>query len=132
MTVSLDSYNCKTVTDEKTLKLYDRWAENTIKGAENMIKAAKEYRLQLAESMVQLHQMNLEYRLSLRRQKQYNGKVYYYLKIEKVYEDGTAATTESRTNPGIERHKAIAEYNRLVKINPRWEQAKDIEKGRWE
>ena len=70
-------------------------------------------------------------KLTLTRIKNYDGKVFYYIALSKVFpEIGEQIIYE--TYPGTERLNAIKRFEELKKQYPGAEHIKDIEKARWE
>ena len=122
----------KAASTAKQLKMYDKWAVDEIKRAEEHIRAIKEYRLELAARMQALETMTRHTRITLERIKHWRGNVEYYLRTEEVFEDETTRLIESINYSGKERHKAIKDYNTALKLHPGCEAVKDIEKGKWE
>ena len=115
-----------------TLKMYDAWALQDIKRAEAAIAEAKKYRLELAKRAAALTSQTTHTRVTLRREKSYKGKVYYYLVTYEVYEDGTEIINDSKKFTGSERHTAIKEFREIQKEHPHYECVEDIKKGAWE
>lgn len=131
--VRLHTYSPTHITDLSTLMQYDRWTQQSIDDAEALIQKAKEYRLQLVKRVQELQRMRFHIRTTLQREKNtWTGKIRYFLKTEKVYEDGTAETLDESIFEGKDRYKAIAEFKAIQKKFPGYEFVKHIEKGKWE
>lgn len=116
----------------KRITLYDESAARAITEMENYIAMLKEYRADLAKRYSELSAMPYTMRLELKREKHYQGPVYYHLRLLKVYQDGHTEAESSTTYPGTERHKAIADFEAIKKQRPGIETVKDIAKGKWE
>lgn len=120
------------VADIERLSLRDRNAKRDIEYCEKAIQKLKEYRLELATRAQELTTMESHIRVTLKREKRYGDKVYYFLTKEKVFSDGTAEVIENQKYTGKERYKAIKAFIDHQKKFPQWEYIKDIEKGIWE
>jgi hypothetical protein len=110
----------------------DKHALNDIKRLENEIEALKQYRKDLYEHLQQVKSMTSKLLLHLRRYKRYNGKVSYYITIDRIYENGITEKVINEEYEGTERNRAFKRYNELLKQYPNIEATKDIEKSRWE
>lgn len=110
----------------------DKNAQEEIKRLSETIEEIKAYRLKLAERAVQLQTMESHIRVSLKREKRYDNKIYYFLTKERVYSDETIDIMENTKYTGKERHKAIKAFEDIKKEFPQWEYVKSIEKGAWE
>ena len=100
--------------------------------AQALIDNLAEYRQALAARYATLAVMPYEIRLDLTREKRYDDKVWYRLKLYKLYEDGTKQEELQENYPGKERHKAIARYKELCKKRPGITATLDIERKAWE
>lgn len=116
----------------KRIALYDESAARAIADMESYIAMLKDYRADLAKRYAELSAMPYTMRLELKRDKYYKGPVYYRLNLLKVYQDGHTEPESSTTYPGTERHKAIAEFERMKKQRPGIKSVKEIAKGKWE
>lgn len=116
----------------KRITWYDESAARAIADMESYIAMLKEYRADLAKRYAELSAMPYTMRLELKRDKRYQGPVYYHLKLLKVYQDGHTEPESSTTYHGTERHKAIAAFEAMKKQRPGIEAVKDIAKGKWE
>ena len=110
----------------------DKNAQEEIKRLSETIEEIKAYRLKLAERAVQLQTMESHIRVSLKREKRYDNKIYYFLTKERVYSDETIDIMENTKYTGKERHKAIKAFEDIKKEFSQWEYVKSIEKGAWE
>lgn len=119
-------------TDLKHIQWLDKQAAGYIAAYASDLENMKAYRAALAARYAELSSMPYRMRLELKRDKHYQGPVYYHLRLLKVYQDGHTDAESSTTYPGTQRHKAIAEFERLKKQRPGIEAVKDIEKGKWE
>lgn len=127
------TYEPKRYTTAADLLAADRRASEDIAQLTHYITALKQYRKSLAERMEQLATMGFYTKCELRREKQWrDSKVFYYITISMVFDDGTEQITESTKYSGTERNKAIADYESMRKANPHWKCSKDIERKAWE
>ena len=110
----------------------DKHAAQDIKELEELIIDLKSYRQTLAARYAELETMPYTLRLELEREKRYDNKVHYYIKLIKVYEDGTAINEISESFAGPERGAALKRFEQLKKERPGIEVVKNIEKGKWE
>ena len=114
------------------IKDYDKSAADTIQQCKELIEDLGLYRQDLARRYAELETMNYKLRLELERQKRYDNKVHYYVRIIKAYEDGSEIREIDEAYAGAERHEALARFNQLKKERPGIEAVKNIEKGKWE
>lgn len=114
------------------LNYADKNAQEEIERLTEAIETIKAYRLELAERAVQLQTMESHIRVSLKREKRYDNKIYYFLTKERVYSDGTIDIMENTKYTGKKRHKAIKAFEDIKKEFPQWEYVKSIEKSAWE
>nr|DAD84096.1 MAG TPA: hypothetical protein [Podoviridae sp. ctoqT5] len=120
-------------TTGKSLLVADRKAAEDIANLTRCIAELKQYRKSLAERMVQLETMEFYTRCELIRRKPWrDSKVFYYIMITTVFEDGTEKTVDCKEYSGTERNKALADYEAMRKANPHWKCSKDIERKAWE
>ena len=119
---------------ESELARLDQHAVHDIERLEETITILKEYRKQLYEHTRQLQELDNHLQLSLKREKRYSGKVFYYLTIKRVYPTNERMYQEilSERYEGPERFTALKRFDILKKQYPGIEAIKDIEKGRWE
>lgn len=111
----------------------DKRADRDIKELLQLVSDLREYRQTLAARYAELETMPYKLKLELKRQRNYSSnKIYYYVTISKVFDDGTTQLELNEKYAGTERHKAISRYEELKKQRPGIEAIKDIEKGRWE
>ena len=113
---------------------YDGIAARYIASLEAEIACMKEYRAQLFDRMQKLYSTPESPRITLTREKRYDGKVYYYLQWWAVPVDPAIPprVTESTTYPGKERAQAISAYKAAVKAHPGIDCELKIEKAKWE
>ena len=109
-------------------------AARNIKEAQAVIETMQAYQ-QLLYARVQLLE-TAPYHLEviLKREKRYDGKVWYWLTVRKVREvDGVEPETLEQTKyPGTERSKALKDFAAYQKSHPGIIAVKDIEKSKWE
>ena len=111
---------------------YDKTAARVIAECQETIENMKLYRQSLAARYAEFSTMLYSLRLELERKKDYNGKVYYYVKLLKAYEDGTTIKEIYESYNGTERSAALKRFEQLKKERPGIEAVKNIEKGKWE
>ena len=111
---------------------YDKSAAQTIERCKELIEDLVLYRQDLARRYAELETMPYTLRLELEREKRYDNKVHYYVRIIKAYEDGSEIREIDEAYAGTERHEALARFNQLKKERPGIEAVKNIEKGKWE
>ena len=118
----------KLTTDR--IKQYDDTAARIIKEAQETISALQDYRRALADRYAALS--TAPYKLRLELERRHEGfrpsKIYYYVRIRKIYEDGTEIVEQSERFTGAERRKAIARFETLKKERAGIEILKNIEK----
>lgn len=114
------------------IPMYDKSAERLINECMELVADLAEYRQALAARYAELATMPSKPILKIERRKDYNGKVFYYITITNVYEDGTETEELSETYAGTERHAALKRYAELLKERPGIEAIKKIDKSRWE
>ena len=110
----------------------DKHAAQDIKELEELIIDLKSYRQTLAARYAELETMPYKLRLELERQKRYDNKVRYYIRLIKAYEDGSEIKELDETYAGTERHEALKRFEELKKSRPGIEAIKSIEKSKWE
>lgn len=127
------TYEPKSYATGADLLAADRRAAEDIAQLTHYITALKQYRKSLAERMEQLATMGFYTKCELRRERRWrDSKVFYYITISMVFDDGTEQITESTKYSGTERNKALADYESMRKANPHWKCSKDIERKAWE
>lgn len=135
-TIYLHLLEYQNESDEKQLKQFDDWATRAIKEMEENIRLVKEYRKGLYEHTQKLQEMESYLKLELIRSKKSwgDGKVYYYLTINRKYPDNEnmVKSVLSETYPGTERSAAFKRYNQLLKEYPGIIAEKHVEKSMWE
>lgn len=131
--VEIRGYLLKPGTLEKPENVahYDEYAARLIEEAEEAIECLRDYRQALAARYAQLETMPYHLRLELERYPR-DHYITYYVRMFKVYEDGTEAQTLHETYPGKQRRDALARFEELKKKHPGIETIKDIERRSWE
>ena len=111
----------------------DKYAAQDIAELEELIADIKAYRQTLAARYAELDTMPYTYRLELERDRRYrDSKVYYYVRLVKIYADGTTLNELSEEYSGTERKKAIERFEEIKRQRPGIEAVKDIAKSAWE
>ena len=110
----------------------DAQAARDIAELEQMITDLKEYRQALAARYAQLETMAYHDRLELQRVPSLGRGVAYYVRIRRIYEDGTEAEQSYQRYEGKQRREALKAFEDLKKQRPGIEAVKDIEKRIWE
>lgn len=122
------------LSDMRRISFQGAQAARYIKEAQAVIETMQAYQ-QLLYARVQLLE-TAPYHLEviLKREKRYDGKVWYWLTVQKVREvDGVEPETLEQTKyPGTERSKALKDFAAYQKSHPGIIAVKDIEKGKWE
>jgi hypothetical protein len=121
-------------TSLERLAGYDRHAQNSINYAEELIKAIKQYRLDLYNHCQTIRTAAFHLELQIRRRRGCRGGcVTYHVELLKIYEGNLSAEylIEERFN-GKERHKALERYNELKKQYPGIPVREDTAKQAWE
>lgn len=129
--VFYDCYELEEMTPDLILK-QNECVERTLKDCDNLIKWLKDYQKKLAEQYNKLTIAGSHTRIVLKREKRWKEKIYYFLTIYEVYENGSTKILEHTRYAGTDRHIAISRFEELCKENPHWEQVKDIKKPTWE
>ena len=124
----------KKLKEQERIKRADETAERVIRECQEAIAQLVDYRRALAERYAMLETAPYTLRLEIdRRREGYTApKVFYYVRILRVFEDGTTVPELSETYKGTERRNALARFEALKKQRPGIEAVKDIEKGAWE
>ena len=111
----------------------DRSAADMAKRAQALLDDLAEYRQALAERYAALSTMPYNLRLELARVPDWgSGRVKYYVRLVKTYEDSTAVNELKEVFKGQQRRDAIARFEALRKERPGIEAVKDIERRAWE
>ena len=71
-------------------------------------------------------------RLEIERDPSRYSGIKFYVRIARLYEDGTKKNVLHEVFQGKERHKALARFEELKRQHPGIETLKDIERQRWE
>ena len=119
----------------KYLEYYDSTASKAIAEYQEKIEFLKQYRADIAERSKDFFTANYTLFLSLKRDRSYrDGKVYYEIKIDKIFDNATIApeTIHKSRYQGTERHAAFKEFEALKKQYPGIKFEKDIDKKFWE
>ena len=122
----------ESVSDTKSVQFYDHCAAELIQRMERLSEQLKDYRTAMAARYAELASMPYRMQLELKRHKQYQGPVTYWLRLNRVYEDGHTEVEQETRYPGTERHKALKAFEAMKKQRPGIDVIKDIEKGRFE
>lgn len=124
----------KNIKEGLWIERMDESAERVIRECQETIAQLVDYRRALAERYAMLETAPYKLRLEIERRREgyREPKVFYYVRILKVYEDGTTVPELAETYKGTERREALARFEALKKQRPGIEAVKDIEKGKWE
>lgn len=124
----------KKIKEGLWIKRMDETAERVIRECQETIAHLVDYRRALAERYAMLETAPYTLRLEIERRREgYTApKVFYYVRILKVYADGTTVPELAETYKGTERCIALARFEELKKQRPGIEAVKNIEKGAWE
>ena len=122
------------LNETQRIKRMDETAERVIRECQAAILQLTDYRRALAARYAQLETAPYTPRLEIERRREgYTApKVFYYVRILRVYQDGTTVAELKETYKGTERRNALARFEELKKQRPGIEAVKDIEKGAWE
>lgn len=132
MKVTLYTVDPSQISDLKRLTQYDRWAQNSISKAKELIKQAESYRLKLYERCRELELMDSHTKITLEREQHWKGNIIYWLRKTTVYSDGTECTQETTKYEGRQRHEAIEAFDNLKKQYPMFEYVLNIAKAPYE
>ena len=111
----------------------DRSAADLQRRAQALIDNLAEYRQALAARYAELSVMPYRLRLELERVPNWgSGRVKYFVRLTRVYEDGTKVKEIDETYPGKQRGEALARFEALRKERPGIEAVKDIARKGWE
>lgn len=119
-------------TDLKRLQNYDGYLKRDIERLQAAIKQIEEHRKKIYLHTQQLTSSQFSLKLSLIRWRDYNGKVFYYIALSKVFPEIGEQKIIDETYPGVERYTAIKRFDELKKQYPGAEHIKEIEKAKWE
>ena len=125
-------FDPKTTANIDKLQRHDKYAVDAIKHLENMILKVKEHRNELAARAVDLSLMDSRTTITLKREKRYKDKVYYFLTEKRIYADGTSHLISSTKYEGKRRSDAIKAFNQIKTKKPHYDFVLDIEKSWWE
>lgn len=123
-----------TLNDMHWINFQGAQAARYIKEAQAVIETMQAYQQLLYERVQLLETAPYHLEVILKREKRYDGKVWYWLTVRKVREvDGVEPETLEQTKyPGTERSKALKDFAAYQKSRPGIIAVKDIEKGKWE
>lgn len=112
----------------------DESAARAILEAQQLIADLTEYRQALAARYAELEAAPYHFRLELERRREgyRDVHIWYYVRIIKIYADGTEIAETEERYPGPERNKAFARYAALQKERPGIELRQDTERRPWE
>lgn len=120
------------IDDLERIVRYDKSASDMINTCRQIIEDMQEYRQALAKRYSEFSVMPYFLRLELDRKKGYDGKVFYHVRLLKVYEDGTTTKEIDESYVGAERHEAFKRFEQLKRDRPGIVATKNIEKSKWE
>lgn len=120
------------IDELRRIAYYDKTAARLIAECQQTIDNMKEYRQALAARYSQFATMAYTLRLEIERQKRYDNKVYYYIRLIKAYEDGSEIKEIDEVYHGTERTAALNRFEQLKKERPGITATKDIAKRQWE
>lgn len=114
------------------VQYYDKSAAETIKRMQYHIELLTAYRLSLSERYNYLATSPTVPVVRLKRHRNYDGKVFYYLQtFRRNINDSHEVIDTSKTYPGTERAKAISDYKQYLKTHPGIIAEMDIAKRKW-
>ena len=119
-------------TNIKQLQKYDNYLKSDIADLQATIKQIEDHRKKIFLHSQKLASSQYTLKLTLNRRRNYNGKVFYYVALSKVFPEIGEQKIIAETYPGTERHNAFKRFEELKKQYPGAEHIKDIEKARWE
>ena len=115
------------------LRMYDEWAADALNRLNEAIEQVQAYRIAICERYNELQFANVEKVIKLKREKNtWDNKVYYFLMFIERHQDGHEEIIKSDKYAGIERKKALEDFENFVKNNKNYIAVKDIEKSRFE
>ena len=117
-------------TNIKQLQKYDNYLKSDIADLQAAIRQIEEHRKKLFLHSQKLASSQYTLKLTLNRRKNYNGKVFYYIALSKVFTGIGEQKIIDETYPGTERHNAFKRFEELKKQYPGAECIKDIEKAK--
>lgn len=133
--VNINGYfvNPSTLTQDR-IDYMDQNAARCIAEARELIEDLTQYRSALAARYAQLASAPYRLRLELERCPEgwQRPRIWYYVRIRKIYEDGTEVMDLEERYPGPERRAAFARFEELKKQRPGIELLRDTEKRSWE
>lgn len=112
----------------------DQSAARYLQEFEALAQDMREYRKALAARYAELDTMPYRLRLELERcpEGYRKTRIWYYVRIRRIYEDGTEVKELEERYPGPERNKAFSRYAALQKERPGIALCQDTEKRSWE
>lgn len=132
-TLHLFQINPETMEDLTEIEKGFTRCKDEINRLKEYINMLEVYNIALAERYNFLSCCDYEKIIRLKRHKQYNGKVFYYLyEINRNKTTQAETITNTITYKGTERKNAIQDYNFTCAANPGAIYEMDINKGKWE
>ena len=123
----------ETMTNADDVQRMDERAARMIADCQEVIQQLNVFRMSLADRYGFLVSAPSVPVVRLVRERNvYDKRVYYFLRTFHRFLDGTETEESCTKYSGMERAKAIADYQRYVKEHPGITAEMDIEKGRWE
>lgn len=137
--ISLDQYiRLLSPSSIQTMRQLEEWGSRTnrqIKELQAAIETLQSYDQLLYARAQELTVAPWHHEIHLTREKRYyENKVYYYLRLLKVYDTAgiDPETLENHKYTGTERRQAIKDFESYQKSHPGIVAVKDIEKSKWE
>lgn len=126
--------NPQKVNETGRLEYWDKSAADHIQQLQQAIEDLTGYRKQIFDRLQTVYTAPYNLKISLKREKRYQDKVFYFLTVEKVFVDGgiDPLLIESTRYTGTERAQAIKDYRAALKAHPGVACEMDIAKGKWE
>lgn len=126
--------NPQKVNDAERLEYWDKSAADHIQQLQQAIEDLTGYRKQIFDRSQTVFTAPYNLKISLKREKRYQDKVYYFLTVEKVFVMAKIdpLLIENHKYTGTERAQAIKDYRAALKAHPGVACEMDISKGKWE
>ncbi len=118
--------------EPKCLLEADKRAAREIDELEFLISQIKQYRVALSERYNEMQSLPYTLSLSLKRRCCYDNRKCYYVRIDRMYSNGSVEHVLYEEYKGIDRYKAIKRFQSLQKSHPGINATMDIEKRSWE
>jgi len=109
----------------------DQSAARIIAQCESTIQAMQEYRQALAARYAELEASTYKLRLEIERYP-YDSGIVYYIRLLRIYPDGTEVKEIDEHYKGKQRREALARFAELKKQRPGIDTVVDIERRSWE